>query len=103
MPTTTSTDVPLRTSSKSLAPGICAAVRRAWSRPAGPWWTTAGWVTYQDSGALLIPPTLKARLVRPVATLAAVPSTPVAFMTLTVNEPRAGAGTTVGWQTGFGG
>src|SRR5690242_5218575 len=100
-PTTTSTEVPLRESPKSLAPGICEAVSNAWSRPSGPWWTTADWVTYQDSGALLMPPTVNLRLPRPAATWAATPSRPVAFMTLTVNEPRAGAGTTTGLQVGF--
>ena len=60
-------------------------------------------MTYQDSGALLMPPTVNLRLPRPAATWAAVPLTPVAFMTLTVKDPRAGAGTIVGWQAALGG
>src|SRR5512144_2947647 len=64
---------------------------------------TAGWVTYQVSGALEMLPTLNLRWDRPLATEAAMPSLPVALSTFTVKDPRAGAGTTVGWQAAFGG
>ena len=64
---------------------------------------TAGGVTYQESGALLMPPIGELALGQAGGDLGRGAASPVAFMTLTVNEPRAGAGTTVGLQAALGG
>ena len=94
----------MRVSSNSLAPGIWEAVSRAWSRPFG---------SVVDDGGLGDVPGLGGVADAADGELALAQAggdlgrrrrwRPVAFMTLTVNEPRAGAGTTTGLQAGLGG